>query len=64
MLEALLTNLRRRCGGIMLRTRARALRMKHARCIGITAERGGRSLAIEAATVLLADGGFQANPAL
>jgi hypothetical protein len=48
----------------MLRTRARALRMKHARCIGITAERGGRSLAIEAATVLLADGGFQANPAL
>jgi fumarate reductase flavoprotein subunit len=64
VLQALRANLKRRGGEIMLATRARALRMREARCIGVTAEQGGRSLTIEAATVLLADGGFQANPDL
>jgi fumarate reductase flavoprotein subunit len=64
VLQALRANLTRRGGEIMLATRARALRMEQACCTGITAEQAGRSLTIEAATVLLADGGFQANPAL
>jgi fumarate reductase flavoprotein subunit len=38
--------------------------MESGRCTGLSAEQGGRSLTIEAATVLLADGGFQANPDL
>jgi fumarate reductase flavoprotein subunit len=64
VLQALRANLKRRGGEILLATRARALRMREARCVGVTAEQGGRSLTIEAATVLLADGGFQANPDL
>src|SRR5262249_23946983 len=62
VLQALRANLKRRGGEIMLATRPRALRMEQARCIGVVAEQGGRSLTIEASAVLLADGGFQANP--
>ncbi len=64
VLQALRANLKRRGGEIMLATRARSLRIDQARCTGITAEQAGRSLTIEAATVLLADGGFQGNPDL
>jgi fumarate reductase flavoprotein subunit len=64
VLQGLRANLKRRGGEIMLATRARALRMEQGRCIGVAVEQGGRSLTIEAATVLLADGGFQANPDL
>ena len=64
VLQALGAHLKRRGGEIMLATSARALRMEHARCVGVSAEQGGHSLAIAAATVLLADGGFQANPDL
>jgi fumarate reductase flavoprotein subunit len=48
----------------MLGTRATTLRMEQGRCAGVIAQQAGRSLAIEAASVLLADGGFQANPDL
>jgi fumarate reductase flavoprotein subunit len=64
VLQALRANLKQRGGEIMLATRARALRMEQGRCIGVAVEQGGRSLTIEAATVLLADGGFQGNPDL
>src|SRR5262245_15517012 len=64
VLQALRANLKRRGGEIMLATRARALRMEQARCIGVAAEQGGRALTIEAESMLLADGGFQGNHGL
>jgi fumarate reductase flavoprotein subunit len=64
VLQTLCSNLRRRGGEIMLGTRATALRMEQGRCVGVIAQQAGRSLAIEATSVLLADGGFQGNPDL
>src|SRR5437764_1104021 len=40
VLQALGAHLKRRGGEIMLATRARALRMEHARCVGVSAEQG------------------------
>jgi fumarate reductase flavoprotein subunit len=64
VLQALHANLKRRGGEIMLATRATALRMAQGRCVGVIAQQAGRALDIEATSVLLADGGFQANPDL
>src|SRR5262249_51148894 len=64
LLQALGANLRRRGGTWRLGTRARRLRMENGRCIGLMAEQNGQPLAIDAASVLLADGGFQGNPDL
>src|SRR5262245_2844303 len=64
VLQTLRANLKRRGGEVMLGTRATALRMEQGRCIGAIAQQAGRSLTIEATNVLLADGGFQANPDL
>src|SRR5262245_31322120 len=64
VLQTLRTNLKRRGGDVMLGTRATTLRMEQGRCIGVIAQQVGRSLAIEATSVLLADGGFQGNPEL
>ncbi|MEA2987793.1 MAG: fumarate reductase flavoprotein subunit [Alphaproteobacteria bacterium] len=64
ILQTLGRNLKARGGTIMLGTRARSLRMDARRCTGIVAEQAGRALQLEAANVLLADGGFQGNPDL
>jgi fumarate reductase flavoprotein subunit len=64
VLQALVANLKRRGGTLMLDTRARRLRLDGRRCVGVAAEQGGNTLELAAASVLLADGGFQANPDL
>ena len=64
ILQALGKNLKGRGGTLMLGTRARGLRMDNGRCIGLAADQNGQSLTIDAASVLLADGGFQGNPDL
>ena len=63
VLQTLATNFKRREGILMLGTRGRKLLLDGERCVGITAEHR-HSLDIEAPCVLLADGGFQANPDL
>lgn len=64
LLGTLTANLEKRGGALMLGTRARTLRLDGARCIGVTAQQGERSFEVAAASTLLADGGFQANPQL
>src|SRR5262245_18645864 len=64
VLQTLRTNLKRRGGEVMLGTRAKALQMEQGRCVGVIAQQAGRSLAIEATSVVLADGGFQGNSEL
>ncbi len=64
VLQALGKNLKGRGGALMLGTRARRLRMENGRCVGLAADQNGQTLIIEAANVLLADGGFQGNPDL
>src|SRR5262245_43621480 len=59
LLQELGKNLKRRGGTLMLGTRARRLRMENGRCIGLVADQNGQTLTIDAANVLLADGGFQ-----
>ena len=61
VLQALGANLKRRGGSLILGTRARRLCMEHGRCVGLTADQNDQTLTIDAASVLLADGGFQAN---
>jgi succinate dehydrogenase/fumarate reductase flavoprotein subunit len=63
-LQTLAANLKRRGGTLMLGTRALRLRMSSGRCVGVDAQRGTETVEIEAASVLLADGGFQGNPQL
>src|SRR5215813_9537605 len=64
VLRALSANLERRGGRLILATRARGLRMDGGRCTGLIADHGGQTQIVEAANVLLADGGFQANVGL
>src|SRR5262249_23263304 len=64
VLQTLRANLKRRGGEVMLGTRATALRMEQGRCTGVIAQQAGRSLAIEATSVVLAGGGFHGNPGL
>jgi len=62
-LQTLGANFKRREGTLMLGTRGKKLLLDGKRCVGIVAEHR-HSLDIEATCVLLADGGFQANPDL
>jgi fumarate reductase flavoprotein subunit len=64
VLQTLRGNLKRRGGTVMLGTRATELRLAQGRCMGVIAEQSGRTLTVDAANVLLADGGFQGNPDL
>src|SRR5262249_1955032 len=61
VLQALGANLKRRGGTLMLGRGAGRVRMENGRCVGLTAEQNGQTLTIDAASVLLADGGFQGN---
>jgi fumarate reductase flavoprotein subunit len=51
-------------GTLLLGASAKRLRMEGNRCVGLDVEREGRTMTVAARNVLLADGGFQANPAL
>jgi fumarate reductase flavoprotein subunit len=63
-LRRLEENLRARGAELRRGTRAVRLIMREGRCVGVEAEQGGRSVRFDAGAVLLADGGFQAAPAL
>ena len=61
----ILTGVLEKGGGKLLRgARAKRLRMDGRRCVGLDVEREGRPVTVAARNVLLADGGFQADPAL
>jgi fumarate reductase flavoprotein subunit len=47
-----------------LRTRARELIMESGRCAGVIADRDGREVVFRSRFVVIADGGFQSDPAL
>jgi fumarate reductase flavoprotein subunit len=64
LLQTLAENLKRRGGARLLGTRAQHLRLEGRRCVGIVARQGERSFEVKAQNVVLADGGFQGNPAL
>lgn len=51
-----------KAGGTLLRgATAKRLRMQGDRCVGVDVEREGKGVSIDAATIILCDGGFQAN---
>ncbi len=64
LLARLGDRLRQRGGQILLETRARALRLEGGRCVGVTAEQAGQTADFAAASVVVADGGFPADPEL
>ncbi len=64
MLRTLMRNFRHRDGKLRLGTRATSLVMEGGRCNGIEVEHAGRSETIRSRTVLIADGGYQADPEL
>lgn len=63
-LRRLVRNLRQRGGDVLFSTRATGLAMKDGVCEGITIENAAGRSTIAARMTLLADGGFQASPAL
>jgi len=63
-LRLLERNLARRGGTLLRGARARRLAMSDGVCSGVEIERKGAAQTIQALAVLLADGGFQANPDL
>lgn len=65
MLRTLGDRLRSRGGQLMRGIEAQRLRMEGDRCVGVDAtDTAGRALALGARAVVIADGGFQANPDL
>src|SRR5690348_6269749 len=66
--DVLMRNLEARIarqGGVVLRgTRAQSLVMENGACVGVEAAGAGGKSRIEAAAVVIADGGFPANPAM
>jgi fumarate reductase flavoprotein subunit len=63
-LRCLTDNLKRRGGTIHLGTKAQRLLFDGDRCIGLEALRDGGTVRYAAGSLVLADGGFQANPKL
>ncbi len=64
LLQTLAGNLRRRGGTLLLGARAHGLRIEGKRCVGLAVQQGHRAFDVKAASVVLADGGFQGNPQL
>ena len=64
MMRTLTGTLKQLGGTLLLGARALGLRMDGGRCAGIGMEQGGASGTVEAANVVICDGGFQANHAL
>jgi fumarate reductase flavoprotein subunit len=61
LLHTLAERISERGGSILRGVTARELVMKDGRCIGVKAERDGRAVELRADSVVIADGGFQAN---
>jgi len=64
LLQTLARNLEGRGGTLLRGARALELRIEAASCTGVTVRQGGRTFDVKAASVVLADGGFQANAQL
>lgn len=64
MLRQLTANLEQLGGGVHRGVRARELVMEGGHCVGVVATRGDETLRWRAGAVVIADGGFQANPDL
>ncbi|HXC88547.1 MAG TPA: FAD-dependent oxidoreductase, partial [Stellaceae bacterium] len=64
LLGELCRRLEERQGGLLLGTRAAALRLERGRVVGVTAHKDGAALEISADSVVIADGGFPGNAEL
>jgi fumarate reductase flavoprotein subunit len=64
LMQRLEENLLRRGGTVMRGTKAEALIVKAGACAGVEASRGAERLRLAAGAVVIADGGFAANPEL
>ncbi len=64
LLRTLAGNLERRGGTLLLGARALELRIKRKTCTGVTVRQGEQTFGVTARSVVLADGGFQANAQL
>lgn len=64
LLRHLEARLNERGGSILRGARAQALIVESGRCVGVEAQRAGQPLCIRARAVVIADGGFQGDPAL
>jgi fumarate reductase flavoprotein subunit len=64
LLHTLADRIKERGASILRGVRARELVMEDGRCIGVKAESDGRTVEFRAGSVVIADGGFQANPEL
>jgi fumarate reductase flavoprotein subunit len=64
MIARLKDRLEQRQGRMLLATRATGLQMRDGRCIGLRARRGGAELSLSCRVVVIADGGFPADPEL
>ncbi|MGE0628071.1 MAG: FAD-binding protein [Hyphomicrobiaceae bacterium] len=64
MLRTLTRNLLHRGGKLQLGTRATGLIMEDGRCVGVEAESRSRKESLRTQAVILADGGYQADPEL
>ena len=64
LIRTLTSELARHGGQVLLDTRANELVMDAGRCVGVDALHQGAPLRIHARTVVVCDGGFQANPEL
>ncbi len=60
-LRALLAKFRGHGGQLLLKTRVEDFLVQEGRCVGLRAVSQGKTVEIRAASVLIADGGFQAN---
>jgi succinate dehydrogenase/fumarate reductase flavoprotein subunit len=54
----------KRGGTVMRGTKARSLLMEHGACTGVEAAHSGKAIRLGAKAVVIADGGFPANPAM
>jgi fumarate reductase flavoprotein subunit len=63
-LRRLEANLARRGGAVLRGTHVESLIVENGACVGVIATRDGRRERIDAAAVVIADGGFAANPRL
>ncbi|MCC6533344.1 MAG: FAD-dependent oxidoreductase [Burkholderiales bacterium] len=61
LLRTLAQELEKLGGRFVTGARARALRMRDGRCVGVDVERGAERISLDARAVVLCDGGFQAN---
>lgn len=64
LLHTLATRIGEKGGSVLRGIRARRLIMREGRCVGVEADGRNGSMEFQASAVIIADGGFQANPDL